>query len=312
MFAEYWDYLDLLIAESRIVIDRPRGTAHPSYPNLIYPLDYGYLDGTRAVDGGGIDLFRGTLPDLSLDAIALSVDLVKRDAEVKLILGCTEVEIRAVLDFLNGAGMRACLVRRAGVLGWLRSRRSVRRFQAKPISRSILETLIETATYAPSAHHRQPWRFVVLTGAAEKTRLADSLAADLARDLAADGQAAEEVAAQVRRSRERIGAAPAVILLCLDVRGEDEYPDSHRREAERLMGVQSAALAGGQLLLAAHAVGLSGVWMCAPLFAPGTVREALALPESWHPQALILIGFAEKFPPERPRKRLDEIAVFID
>lgn len=312
MFAEYWDYLDLLIAESRIVIDRPRGTAHPRYPDVIYPLDYGYLDETHTVDGGGIDLFRGSLHDLSLDAVALTVDLDRRDAEVKLFLGCTEVEIQIVLDFLNGAGMRACLVRRAGELGWLRSRRSVRRFQARAIPRTILEKLIETAAYAPSAHHRQPWRFVVLIGAAEKARLADSLAADFERDLTADGLAADEVTAQVRRSRERIGSAPAAVLLCLDDRDEDDYPDSHRRESERLMGIQSAALAGGQLLLAAHAAGLSGVWMCAPLFAPGTVRNVLSLPESWHPQALILIGYAEKYPPERPRKRLDEIAVFFE
>ena len=57
------------------------------------------------------------------------------------------------------------------------------------------------------------------------------------------------------------------------------------------MAVQSVALACQNLLLAAHAHGLGGCWMCAPLFAPDIVRSALALPESWQPQALITLGY---------------------
>ena len=47
----FWEKLDQLIADHEICIDRPRGSAHPRYPELIYGVDYGYLAGTSAADG---------------------------------------------------------------------------------------------------------------------------------------------------------------------------------------------------------------------------------------------------------------------
>lgn len=37
--AAFWQSLDLLVAESSIVIDRPCGTPHPRYPDFLYPFD---------------------------------------------------------------------------------------------------------------------------------------------------------------------------------------------------------------------------------------------------------------------------------
>ena len=93
--------LEQLIGESRVIIDRPRGSAHPKYPTVIYPLDYGYLDNTSSMDGSGIDLWRGSLPEATLGGIIVTVDLLKRDSEIKLVLGCTEEEVSAVLAFHN-------------------------------------------------------------------------------------------------------------------------------------------------------------------------------------------------------------------
>lgn len=311
MLPEFWEYLDRLIAASVIAIDRPRGSAHPRFPDMIYPLDYGYLERTTTVDGGGLDLFVGSLAEKRLDAVALTVDLHKRDAEIKLLLGCTPDEQAVILDFLNGFSMRAMLVPRQTHLDWLRSRRSVRRFQPDPLPRALLEQIIRVATWAPSAHNRQPWRFVVLTTGETRARLAHEMSADFRRDLLRDGLSSDEVDAQVTRSGERIRSAPAVVVLCQDTTVGDVYPDETRRHAELLMGVQSVALAGGTLLLAAHAAGLGGVWMCAPLFAPAAVRRALELPPHWQPQAMILLGYPAAVPPHRPRRSLDDVAVFL-
>ncbi len=89
---DFWHALDKLVSESEIAIDRPKGSAHPRYPNFIYPLDYGYLKGTTTMDGGGIDVWRGSDPDGRVDAILCIVDLVKRDSEIKVLIGCTEEE----------------------------------------------------------------------------------------------------------------------------------------------------------------------------------------------------------------------------
>ena len=57
---EFWAALDRLVGESEIVIDRPKGTAHPKFPDFIYKVDYGYLKNTSSMDGGGIDVWVGT------------------------------------------------------------------------------------------------------------------------------------------------------------------------------------------------------------------------------------------------------------
>ena len=98
---EFWQVLDKLVSESEIVIDRPKGSSHPRYPAFIYPLDYGYLKGTTAMDGGGIDVWCGSDLTREADAIMCIVDLTKRDSEIKVLIGCTEEEKAKVYQLHN-------------------------------------------------------------------------------------------------------------------------------------------------------------------------------------------------------------------
>jgi len=109
---EFWEYLDHLIATSGIVIDRPARSQHPRYPQIIYPLDYGYLAGTNSTDGDGIDLWLGSQPEKRLEAIIVIVDLQKRESEIKLLLGCTPAETEVLMAFHNQGEMRAELLKR--------------------------------------------------------------------------------------------------------------------------------------------------------------------------------------------------------
>ncbi len=191
--------------------------------------------------------------------------------------------------------------------GFLRSRRSIRRFKPSPVPEAVLRRILDTATFAPSAHNNQPWRFAVLASAKAKSSLADAMAADFRRDLEADRLPHAEVMTRLDRSRKRIVEAPVIVVLCMDESGMDTYPDERRGQAERTMAVQSVALAGLQLLLAVHAEGLGGVWTCAPLFAPDVVRRALGLPQEWQPQGMFFIGF----PAESPREKIIRPAVEV-
>lgn len=111
--AEFWQVLDTLAAKFEIVIDRPKGSAHPNYPDLIYPLDYGYLKGTTSMDGGGIDVWMGSEPNREINAIVCTVDLVKNDSEIKLLIGCTEDEQMTVYKACNNSEfMKGILIRR--------------------------------------------------------------------------------------------------------------------------------------------------------------------------------------------------------
>ena len=108
----FWAALDDLVFDSRIVIDRPKGSRHPKYPNLSYPVDYGYLENTSSMDGSGIDIWKGT-DGGNVGAIICTVDLKKKDSEVKILIGCSEDETRLVLDTHNNSEhMKGILIRR--------------------------------------------------------------------------------------------------------------------------------------------------------------------------------------------------------
>lgn len=97
---EFWNALDKLVAQSEIIIDRPKGSAHPRYPDFIYEVDYGYLKNTSSMDGGGIDVWVGT-GEKKIDGIICIVDLMKRDSEIKILIGCTEEEKAIVYETHN-------------------------------------------------------------------------------------------------------------------------------------------------------------------------------------------------------------------
>jgi F420 biosynthesis protein FbiB-like protein len=171
------------------------------------------------------------------------------------------------------------------------SRRSIRRYRPDPVPQSLIETVLTAAIWAASAHNRQPWRFCVIQSPEHKERLARAMGDRLRRDLEADGTSEEVIAADTRRSYSRITSAPVLIALCLSLVDMDHYPDARRNDKEFIMAVQSTAMAGQNLLLAAHDQGLGACWMCAPLFCPDVVSAALDLPVDWQPQALITLGY---------------------
>jgi inorganic pyrophosphatase len=112
MSAGFWQALDELVATHRLVIDRPRGSAHPRYPDWTYPADYGYLEGTTSGDGAGIDVWRGSLPDITLTAVVCCVDGAKRDVEIKLLVGCSREEVAMIVALHNDGQQAAVSVER--------------------------------------------------------------------------------------------------------------------------------------------------------------------------------------------------------
>ena len=111
----FWEALEQLAEQARIVIDRPKGSAHPRYPQLIYPLDYGYLSYTTSADGEEIDVWRGTDTARRIDAVVCTVDLINRNSEIKILIGCTQQEKQTVLAWHNrSAYMKAILIDREG------------------------------------------------------------------------------------------------------------------------------------------------------------------------------------------------------
>ena len=191
----------------------------------------------------------------------------------------------------------------------LLTRRSLRRYRPQPVPPPLIEQVLTAAVWAPSAHNRQPWRFAVVRDAARKAHLAQAMGARLRRDLEADGAPPALIEADVNRSYDRLTSAPVLVIICLTMADMDSYPDAKRNQAEYVMAVQSVAMAGQNLLLAAHEVGLGACWVCAPLFCPDVVRDALALPEGWQPQGLVTMGYPAQ-EREKTRKPLEAVVLW--
>jgi F420 biosynthesis protein FbiB-like protein len=210
-------------------------------------------------------------------------------------------------------GALDALERAEPLMNELLGRRSVRRYLDKEVPEEVVQRVLEAARWAPSPHGRQPWRFAVVTRQKTKARLAEAMGEEWRSNLQMDGQSAEVVEKRLEGSRRRLLDVPVLVLLCLYLEDLDAYPDAVRQQNETTMAVQSLGAAAQNALLAAYSLGLDTSWMCAPLFCPEKVAEALDLTPKLVPHALLTLGYAEADPPKRRTRRpSDELVVYRD
>ena len=176
------------------------------------------------------------------------------------------------------------------VPAFVEARRSIRAFRPDPVRREDLDAIVEAACLAPAPHHSRPWRFVVVDTAGAKDALAAGMGARWRGDLLTDGVAERRVDELVDASHRKIADAPACILGCLTWDGLDRYPDERRQRAEWGMALLSLGAAVENLMLSAADRGLASCWVAAPIFCPEEARDALQLPGTWLPHALVLVG----------------------
>ena len=144
----FWDALDRLVTDSEVIIDRPKGSTHPRYPTFVYPADYGYLKNTASMEGGGIDVWLETDSARRLDAIICTVDLFKRDSEIKLLIGCTADEKAIIHQICNEtAFMKGIMIHRS-----IREQKGAFRPVTKRSHITILRELLSDLSIANISH----------------------------------------------------------------------------------------------------------------------------------------------------------------
>jgi nitroreductase len=158
----------------------------------------------------------------------------------------------------------------------LSDRRSVRKYEDRPVPRDAALKLIEAAEAAPSAGNLRARMYVIVT--------AREMARTLA--LAAFGQM-------------QVETAPLLIVVCADV----DRSSSRYGERGSLYAIQDATASVMCLLLAAHDMGLGACWNGA--FDDQIVREALGLEEHVLPVAVLSIGWPAESPSSPPRRDLN-------
>jgi F420 biosynthesis protein FbiB-like protein len=190
------------------------------------------------------------------------------------------------------------------LLDELRERRSIRKYQVRPVPQELIRDILLAAGWAPSPHNAQPWRFIVLVDPRLKGRLAEAMAKAWAADMAKDGSTIEPEKFKLRV--ERFATAPTLILACLSMEGMIKFPDLERQRCERDLAMQSLGAALQNLLLAAHSLGLGACWFCAPAFCKETVRRVLGIPREVEPEALIALGYPDEEPPVPPKRQVGD------
>jgi F420 biosynthesis protein FbiB-like protein len=193
---------------------------------------------------------------------------------------------------------------------FLESRRSVRDFLPTSVQGEVIERILRTATYAPSAHNKQPWRFAVIDRTETKQALGEAFCQAFQRDMVNDGVPETDILARLERTRSRIAKAPVVVVVCREMLAVKDQPDEERRNAEIRMARQSVAMAGLQLMLAARLEGLASTWICWPLFAPQAVTATLKLPDTWEPEGMVFLGEPAEAPAAPSRPGIQDICVF--
>jgi F420 biosynthesis protein FbiB-like protein len=193
----------------------------------------------------------------------------------------------------------------------IRTRRSLRQLDPRPVPRALLDEALALACLAPAPHHTRPWRYVIVSPE-RREALAETMGAAWRADLERDGHPEALIARLLRKSHRQITAAPALVLACLTHEGLRDWPDERRARNEWAMAQQSIGAGMQNLMLAAHALGLASYWISAPLFAPDAVREALSLPDAYVAQAFVVLGYPAEGAAPKARPEIDGSRLIVE
>jgi nitroreductase len=213
-----------------------------------------------------------------------------------------------------------------GELGTLiKTRRSVRKYQDKPVPEDLLLKALELATWAPNGGNYQPWRFLIVTNKQLIQKMGQAVKAktELICSWAESTEFGETVE-RWRRSADFFRHAPVCIAVLmgkyisaadriLSTRGEADTVAQEIRACRELgnSSLQSVAAAVANLLLILHYFGLGATWMAAPQTAKKEIEELLHVSPDWDFVDLIPVGYPAETPRVPARKPVAEVVEFI-
>ncbi|MHC4638006.1 MAG: nitroreductase family protein [Planctomycetota bacterium] len=188
------------------------------------------------------------------------------------------------------------------------SRRSIRKYTDQKVGREKIEQLIEVASWAPSNHNRQGWKFIVFEDSQEIHTLSKQTRKFMKKSLEGAHKLVAGKAEELIHYSGAFDSAPVLILVMHKKSpAVSKYIIDSGTSILASGEVLSTAMACQNLLLAAKAMGLGTCIMTAPLLA-GTVWKSLDnLPAGFEPTCLITIGYPAETPEAPRRKKLEHI-----
>lgn len=164
------------------------------------------------------------------------------------------------------------------VIEAIRKRRSIRRYQQRPVEEEKLNRILEAGRLAPSAKNLQDWKFIVVRDPERRRRLAEAA-----------------------KNQQFIAEAPVVIAACGT---ETRYVMTCGQHTYTI----DVSIAVDHMTLEATELGLGTCWIGA--FYEDRVKEILGVPENIRVVALLPLGYPAEDPAPRPRKPMEEIVCY--
>ena len=207
----------------------------------------------------------------------------------------------------------------------IKTRRSIRKFQGKPVPEDLLMKALELATWAPNGGNKQMWRFWIVCNKELIQKMGDAVKSKTEL-MASWPEAVQfgETVAKWRLTCDFFRRAPVCIAVLmgkyssvadqiLRARGETD-PIAREIRSCRETGkssLQSAAAAITYICLFLHYFGLGTTWMAGPLQAKKEIEQLLKVPPEWNFVGLIPVGYAAEAPEVRPRKPIEDVIQFF-
>lgn len=187
-------------------------------------------------------------------------------------------------------------------------RRTIRQFTNDHVDTDVIERAIADAVLAPTPHHSEPFRFIVLRAddshhCTRRTELLEAMREAWVADLTdIDNKPSDEVERRVARGN-LLRTAPVVVIPIVDLAaGAHTYTDDRRNAAERDLFMVAGGAAVENLMIRLAAEGLGSAWISSTIFAPDVVREQFHLSEQAIPLGAVAIGYPGASAKDRPAR----------
>ncbi|MFC4301912.1 nitroreductase family protein [Cohnella boryungensis] len=183
----------------------------------------------------------------------------------------------------------------------IRGRRSIGKVKPDAVPKELVEKLLEAATWAPSHHRTEPWRFIVMMG--EGRSALGRAYADIAAETWGEISAEEREQRQEKEAAKAFRAPVVIAAVC----SPSELPQADERE--ELAAVHAAVQ---NLLLTAHANGLGAVWRTGAPSYHQRMKQAFGLAAREQLVGLLYIGYPDMPIPQAERAPVAEKTVWME
>lgn len=187
----------------------------------------------------------------------------------------------------------------------IEDRRSIRKYKEQDVPKDIIEKILQAGILAPSSKNRQPWRFIVMTGAT-KADMVSVMRCGIEREkqapLLPDSSkyiSGAEYTAKIMQQ------APVTIFIVNPLGADLQKQLTPEERIYEICNAQSVGAAIENMALAATGLGLGSLWICDTYFAYPELKEWLGIDGEIF--AALIVGYADEEPAARPRKTLEEV-----